>query len=423
MSAFLHFIAVPSSHSIVIFLQEIRIQGKNMRKSNPLKLGATFLLLWGGFDIITSADDNQKWFIGLLKLVIGGLGFVITPILSRLRSRTKDNTSVGLNRTPYRLREPVLELIESGQLPGEQHMLGEIDLILGPMGWGSGAADRPPTKVAFTSACLKTVLEKWGVNRIDALDHDQIGQLFVLYRTIGGHEDEATRYLPLFADQAPAHHLREEAQKVGRVSERFNAERKRFIEAYAVWEAEGGISRYHDDEDLRGFLQDMPQKDVDLWHDIVRGSEAGSRPDFEAIYWIAAQPECDRATIAMFIINLAGLGYLAYLVKSALNRESTEFADQIDTMIKRWNTQFYTEQRFAVPDVELKCAEQNFMVAREEVATLLNRAPWPIPEGLFQPLQGRETKASYSFAHNQGLYVLPPRSEDYITYYQEKSAL
>lgn len=391
-----------------------------MRRSDPIKLGAAFLLLWGGFDIITSADDSRQLFTGSFKLLIGGLGFVIAPTLNRLRSRTKDNPTISSSKSSYRLKEPVSNLTGSRQLPSEQHMLTEIDRILGPMGEGSGTKGGPPTKVAFTSACLKAVLETWGVRRLDLLEHEQIGQLFALYRALAGSEDEAARYITLFADHAPVHHLRKEVLKVGEVSERFGEGRKNFIEACAAWEEEGRISRYHDDEDLVGFLKDMPEKDVDLWHDIVCGAEAGWGPDDEAIYWIASQPECDRASIATFIIELARLGYLESLVKSELKRGSTEFYDQMEKIIQRWNAQFYKQQRFAVPDRELDHAEKAFLAARDNVASLLSREPWPIPTDLFQPLQGAETNASYSFAHNQGLYVLPPRAADYVAFYRKK---
>ncbi len=200
-------------------------------------------------------------------------------------------------------------------------MQHEVDRIFGPFGRSTQRPEAPPQDVAVAASLLAHIRDQ------DLPRHSeepaQTAILFALYRVMCGEDNEALRYFTLFTDKAAAHDLRYQVQTAREVQETYNAERKLHLAALAAWEEEGKISRYHDDEDLVGFLQDMPTRDVDLWHDVILGAEPYSRVDFAAIYWIAEQPECDQASISALISELSSLGYLAELAEFELKKDAT----------------------------------------------------------------------------------------------------
>ncbi len=374
-----------------------------------VKLLCVFLAVWGGFDVITAASNDLQKFGGIAKIAIGIMGFTAARFFSQKRVR-----HAKVKPAKYQLSKPAPELIAQNRLPPQAHMQREVERIFGPFGWNTHRPDAPPHDVAVAASLLAHIKDQDLPK--DSGESAQIATLFALYRVMCGEDTEALSYFTLFADKAAAHDLRYQVQTAREVHETYNAERKLHLAALAAWEEEGKISRYHDDEDLVGFLQDMPTRDIDLWHDVILGAEPYSRVDFAAIYWIAKQPECDQASISALISELSSMGYLTTLAESELKKGSTDFVDQISAIIKRWNTGFYTHQVLAYEHTDLQHAQARFDQNTHDLKQLLGRAPWPMPQGLFRKFEGRKTDASTYFSHNNGLCSLPPAASDYITY-------
>ena len=318
----------------------------------------------------------------------------------------------------YRLRLPVETLIAQGAIPdrvGLSHEVASIVRSVKMLALEAEARQAPPLGIAFAAVCVTSAIESWKCQWVDDLSTDQMGRLYVLYRLLVGPPEEVERRRAQMADPKLALSLRDIKLEHDRAHAVFKEQRAAYLKAVERWEIEGRIARYFEAQDLVGFLKDMARPDRDLWHDIAMGAESGYRVDQQALYWIAAQAECDRASIAAFQGRFASGGHLHAVVETELRCGSTEFADQIGQIIGRWNAGFYTRQDFAFEMRHAAEVQQSFADSNDRIAAMLKRPVWPEPRGLFQDFAGRKTAASYSFAYNQGLYVLPPKWSDYVT--------
>ncbi|WP_300035543.1 hypothetical protein [uncultured Roseobacter sp.] len=244
---------------------------------------------------------------------------------------------------------------------------------------------------------------------------EQLAERSTIYRLVASQGQDAEDVIALFKDRDAARALWLRAEAIRGQIDRYETEAEAYRRAMSDWEQNGNIPRYHEDEDLVGILRETEPHDRDLWHVIACESEPGRKADHDALYWIFAQPACDKASVAAFIQRYASAGYLEYLAKAGQKHGHTEFADQTAQIIQRWNDGFYKTSEFGFAGKDLETVEQAFLRQRDRAEEILGRTPWGVPDGLFRSFEGRAPAPALHFRHGDGLMKLPPRPEDFFT--------
>lgn len=158
------------------------------------------------------------------------------------------------------------------------------------------------------------------------------------------------------------------------------------------------------EEHERTLLRWLEAHDPDDWHQVA--IDWNWDMGVAILGWIAAQPECDRAT-AQYLILHGGPDYLLrYSDRDAVAAEAPyrlEGFDFLLPIIERWNAGFYTRSEIATDGPRsLKTEERNYGLAEAKQAG--KAMPWKLDASVFQPLQGRE----FSYRFTEGW---PPEVE------------
>lgn len=134
----------------------------------------------------------------------------------------------------------------------------------------------------------------------------------------------------------------------------------------------------------------------DDWHQVAIdwNWDAGT----EILEWIAAQPQCDRATAQDMAINSDITYHLRYPDRAALMADApynVEGFDLVLPIIERWNTGFYTRSEIASYEPKrLRQEQQRYRAAEAERKG--HPLPWQLDDSIFQPLEGRRFGYSYT---------------------------
>ena len=99
------------------------------------------------------------------------------------------------------------------------------------------------------------------------------------------------------------------------------------------------------------------------------------------------------------------MGHLSEHVEMELKKGSTKLAEQIGSVIERWESNFYVGDNYETSD---SLSKEVYQAENRKIADLLGRPRWPEPKDLFSSFEGKKTKATYYFAHNMGLMTLSP---------------
>ena len=370
---------------------------------SALRTLAMLCLLPGIVMVFTVADDPEHRRTLVLLLLVGGTAAALFAALRYFGAAAK---STSAQNSVF--KRPVGQLMKKNLLPNRNEMLGDVAQIVRDqklLAIEKKAKPAPTRGVHFAMACIIELMAKWKVETIEALSDAQLAQLYFTFRIMCGPQNEIDRLLPLAAKPEPLLKLRDERLKHDTLYDEHAAGRMAHINAINEWEQNGNIPQYHEEDDLVGFLKGVPVRDTDLWHDIARGAEPGWPADEEALYWIAAQPDCGKSTIAAFFATYMNMGHLSEHVEMELKKGSTKLADQIGSIIERWESNFYVGDNYETSD---SLSKEVYQAENRKIADLLGRPRWPEPKDLFSSFEGKKTKATYYFAHNMGLMTLPP---------------
>lgn len=142
----------------------------------------------------------------------------------------------------------------------------------------------------------------------------------------------------------------------------------------------------------------------DDWHQVAIdwNWDAG----LDVLGWIAAQPECDRATAQHIILVGGAAYYLRFPDREALVAQAPYNVEPFDLLapaIARWNAGFYTRSEIATyrPN-DLGKLERDYRAAEAEQAA--RPLPWQLDASVFQPIHGR----IFSYRYAEGW---PPQVE------------
>ena len=359
---------------------------------------ATILCLFVGVAIVlTPGEDGERRLVGTLLLVFGALG-VLVWCYGSWRSR------------PERFfNKPVSKLISADLLPKRKVLAASLKSVTAShliYATTAKRSDFPQTGIQFADSVILERMQAWKRKPKAPLSDAQLAELYAIRKILCGSKEEADLLLGLLSHPEPIRQLRKGREQQDATYQQEQASTKAYRDACMYWEHHGNIDRYHEGNDLVGFLQDMPLRDVDLWHDIATGAEVGWTPDDDALIWISKQPECDKATAATIVATLVDRDTLLSDVK----RGTLKRADLVEEIIRKWNDGFYVSQRFGT---DHGVTEAEFDTLNAKVAEYLGQPAWPKPIGMFQKFEGRETEATYYFRHGMGLMTKPPQLSDF----------
>ena len=353
------------------------------------------LSLFAGAAIYLLQNDNpQLGMIGFWCLSIGAVAGILAVLVQVTGVR---------KRRPSVFTRPISKLIKQDHLPSRRIMRKEIADILEfqrPLVFDEERKELPASGVQFAMDHINQMMADWGLDTVQILTDEQGAHLYATWRIMMGDDAEVARMSKYFSRSAEGLALRAERIERDAAFSKLDAVRKAYISEIPDQEQPETIQSYHVEPDLVGFLSAMRRPDPDLWHDIASSVEPGWSRGDAAVYWIAAQAECDKSTIVTILARYAEQGTLSRVVAAELKENSTDCADQIEAMLNRWAVGFYTDQNFSTPTIPFKDA-----LAAEiaKVAVLLERDAWPQPADLFTPFVGRQTSASYHFASSMEL--------------------
>jgi len=134
----------------------------------------------------------------------------------------------------------------------------------------------------------------------------------------------------------------------------------------------------------------------DDWHQVAIdwNWDAG----LDVLAWIAAQPECDRATAQHLILNGGADYFVRFADRDALMKQAPYNVEPFDLLlpvITRWNAGCYHRSEIASSDPgELARKEHDYRLAEAECDG--RPLPWKLDERAFQPLAGREFSYRYA---------------------------
>ncbi|MBN6151955.1 DUF4274 domain-containing protein [Xanthomonas sp. AmX2] len=142
---------------------------------------------------------------------------------------------------------------------------------------------------------------------------------------------------------------------------------------------------------LRRWLQAHGPDD---WHQVAMDWNWDAGIDILA--WIAAQPDCDRATAQHLIIGCGPHYYLRFPNRGAVLVDAPYSIEPFDLLFRtaeRWNSGFYARSQIATsePD-DLRREEREYRLAEAEYGS----PAWRLDAGVFRPLQGRELSYRYA---------------------------
>lgn len=134
----------------------------------------------------------------------------------------------------------------------------------------------------------------------------------------------------------------------------------------------------------------------DEWHQVAIDWNWDAGVDVLA--WIAAQPDCDRATAQALIVLGGADYYLRFPDRATLVAEqpvNLEVFDLLVPIIARWNAGGYTRSEFASDDPGgLESQRRRHRAAEEAQGD--RPTPYRLDDSVFEPLSGREFGYRYT---------------------------
>lgn len=106
-------------------------------------------------------------------------------------------------------------------------------------------------------------------------------------------------------------------------------------------------------------IQSLAGPDLHLWHAIATDSHDFDQNETD-VWWILDQPECDRLTVAEFLLMFEHFEYLEQAVRSFDGKRLTAFKRVVD----RWNTGFYQFQTLELHLMRLLSQSQSASINR-----------------------------------------------------------
>jgi hypothetical protein len=266
-------------------------------------------------------------------LILPSLGFLAFAIW-RNRHLKKSKRRTGLLNSSFR---PPLSLKERTHYTA---MLSQEALSYRKMQRSDKIV--PNTDYEIINLEIIRLIKIWTQGIDPALSDDELRSIGLLHRATRLKNGQ---FEPLFPeDEAVLADMETVAALRQKISELLNSQAQCQSE-YKLWlEQIGDPDASHLIKDgWIPFLESFEKPDIHLWNNIATDFHELYGDRLDASFWIAAQPECDRATVWSFISGIIGYGDLKLKLRRAeqAGQSTSKVAEEFALIINRWNTGFH----------------------------------------------------------------------------------
>ena len=344
-------------------------------------------LFWAGLALVPVASlafASGGGMHPVLAMVSGG-GSAAALVAAFGRFGRKAERSGPRLLRPSALRTPPPDL------PDAQTRLAMVQVALR----GSGPVDAsvPTDGPGAIARILTRVVEARG----GAVTPDDTIELVLLMRLLTAEATRAGALAQLFVRPDLVLDLRDEVNAAIRRRAAFDRDMAALEAGQALWR--GGQRAFGGP--LRA-LQALGVPDQDLWHAVMRDGP------LDAATWCATQPECDRASVALFLARVARDKAL----DQALAQGDGAFVDRIAAILRRWNAGGYGIGEIAIafdgPE------EQALRDALDRLALASGAPRLPEPCGLFATRAGHPPRDRGHWCLHSGRLLRAPHADAYL---------
>ncbi len=339
-----------------------------------------------------------------VSLALAGAASVYA-ILSSLRAHAGES-GFARSGTPLLrasvLRDPALDLPDLATMRGH---------IAATLAMHTPRDGKPPLRTQSVAIALRRIMRAWACPEPDALNLEEVTELFLLDRLLHAPVEDAVELAEQFRRPDLVLAMRDEVDSQAARRAELDRQAALFRATAALWQ--GGSSG--EPEDLLAALRALPFADIDLWHHLVTSHDPQDPAQRSAALWCLGQPECDQATVAAYLSHVAADGQL----QAAARRGDQAFLDAVLGLIEAWNRGAYGTRELALDPADTVATDAPRLAAElDALADITGSARWPEPRGLFAEYTGRPPRCRAFWCLRTGrvqtrpepVHFLPPEA-------------
>ena len=298
----------------------------------------------------------------------------------------------------------------AGDLPPTKHMRARVDWLLAhqPLTKAYGAFGGEPDSVdRAISRVVRLIANTWKKPTSLHMAPEQLTDIYVMDQLLRAKPEDAGRLAQLFRDPSRMLEIRDQIAALGQQNERFNRHKNAYSAMWSMWSNRQNCDHRLSQVDT---LAAMSHPDPDLWHQIIAEHDPDQPDQRNAALWCALQPECDRASVALFLALSATQSTLVYAAETG----DRVFLDGVHQIIQQWNNAVYHRHEFALdpPELVMRAAGE-FDLALTELSQILDIPVWPMPKSAFTEYSGISPKPRPCWDMHNGGLVRKPMVPDY----------
>ena len=274
------------------------------------------------------------------------------------------------------------------------------------LAWGPSASGWPPSRAEAVAALLQRCLVAWNAPGIAGLEAERVLALHLLTRLLHGTPGEAGELAQLFRRPDTVLAIRDEIDAMATARAAFDRDTQIFRATTERFTTQGNTPA----TGLLDALQRLDAPDIDLWHHVVLAHDSADPDQGAAALWCVQQPECDRATVAVYLAQVSQNGRLVQAARTG----DAPFLEAMRDIIQGWNAKTYTTRELALEPTDVLCAAASeFGATLLEVQRITGQS-WPRVSGAFVPHTGRAPRSRTLWDLKTGLLRQAPRRFDYF---------
>lgn len=293
--------------------------------------------------------------------------------------------------------------------------------VIGAMDLTQGAKpvvldlNEPETMEAARAAMVRQVLTSFGYDSVEDLPEKTLAELYLFVDLLTTTPGNAGRLAHYFRKPPEVLDLRDQLQIIAEDRARFEQQQITFQSARSFWRTAGKSGT----GGLLESLQSLRFSDTDLWHYVVAHHDLNNPEQREAAQWCLMHPNCDQATLAVYLRRMLDSGTLDHAV--AQNDQAR--LDVVRSVVQRWVGSDGTQQVLDIAASDDPTADMARLTALlDKIATITDTPRWPLPVGVFGALPGRETLPRDHWCLDTGRMRAAPRWNDYVAFDQPQAA-
>jgi hypothetical protein len=265
----------------------------------------------------------------------------------------------------------------------------------------------PETAAQARRRVFGRILRTWNAETVHQLNDRQLQALWLLRELISATPCRAGELAQRFRRPDMVLAIRDQMRAIDARRQRFERQRDAFRATTMLWEqlaTEEGRA-------LVDALRAMTAPDPDLWHKVIAEHDLADPAQARAALWCARQPDCERASVALYLSRIAEAGRIT----SALRHGETAWLDGLGGVIRDWNAGRYTGRRLGLAPADAASRAASALSSElDRLAEQTGRPRWPDPTGIFVAYHGASPRPRDNWDLRAGRMTAPPRIEHFI---------